>query len=262
MSGALLASREIDFGDFRVEEAWFAPGARMGRHTHERAVFAVFLDGAMETRIVGRTLDCRPATVLTEPPHEPHVQRFGRAGAHMVLVQPDPAEERFRPFRNVFEEVNHYGHGEMAALARAIGRELGTDGAAVEALGLELVAVAAGVEPPRIDRVPPRWLRDARELVHDRFLEPLRVAEVADAVGVHRVHLARAFRRWYRAPIGSYLRDLRLDWAARRLIESDEPLPVLALRAGFADQSHFTRAFRRFAGTPPGRYRARRGRIG
>ena len=257
MSEGLVVSREVDFGDFRVEEAWFEPGAQLGRHVHERAVFAVFLEGAMETRIAGRTLDCREATVLTEPSGEPHVQRFGSTGAHIVVVQPDPGDDRFRRFRGVFEEVNHYGHAEMAQLARAIARELATggDAVAVEALGLELVALAAGVDP-RIDRTPPRWLRTARELIHDRYLEPLRVEDVAEAAGVHRVHLARAFRRWYRAPIGAYLRDLRLDWAARRLVESGEPLPAIALRAGFADQSHFTHAFRRFAGTTPGRYRA------
>ncbi|HUP19362.1 MAG TPA: AraC family transcriptional regulator [Gemmatimonadota bacterium] len=259
MSDALVASRELDFGDFRVEEAWFAPGGRIGRHVHERAVFAVFLEGSMETRIGERTLVCRGATVLNEPSGEPHVQRFGTAGAHIVVVQPDPAGEGFRPFRGVFDEISHYGHAEMAGLARAMAREMGAaDGAvAVEALGLELVAVAAGVGS-RIDGRPPRWLRQARELVHDRYLEPLRVAEVADAVGIHRVHLTRAFRRYYRAPIGTYLRNLRLDWAARRLVETDEPLPALSLRAGFADQSHFTHAFRRFAGTTPGRYRAAR----
>ena len=30
----------------------------------------------------------------------------------------------------------------------------------------------------------------------------------------------------------------------------------LSLQAGFADQSHFTREFKRHVGLPPGRYRA------
>jgi AraC-like DNA-binding protein len=35
----------------------------------------------------------------------------------------------------------------------------------------------------------------------------------------------------------------------------NQPLAALALEAGFADQSHFTRSFRRRTGLPPGKYR-------
>jgi AraC family transcriptional regulator len=48
---------------------------------------------------------------------------------------------------------------------------------------------------------------------------------------------------------------LRLEWAAARLSE-ERSLAQIALEAGFADQSHFTRAFRRHFGVTPGRYRA------
>ena len=36
----------------------------------------------------------------------------------------------------------------------------------------------------------------------------------------------------------------------------DRPLAEIAAEAGFADQSHFTRLFRRYLGTTPGRFRA------
>ena len=55
--------------------------------------------------------------------------------------------------------------------------------------------------------------------------------------------------------VGSYARNIRLDWAARRLVSSDDPLARVACEAGFADQSHFTRAFSRRFGVAPGRYR-------
>ncbi len=48
---------------------------------------------------------------------------------------------------------------------------------------------------------------------------------------------------------------LRLEWAAERLVCSDEGLAEIAGRAGFSDQSHFTREFKRRFGITPGRYR-------
>jgi AraC family transcriptional regulator len=87
----------------------------------------------------------------------------------------------------------------------------------------------------------------------------LRIATIAAEVGVHPVHLARAFRARYGTSPGAYLRRLRLEAAMAELAGSD-PLARIAHRAGFSDQSHFTRAFKAAFGTAPGQWRAiRRG---
>ncbi len=255
--------RGADFGAFRVEAARFAPGLVLSRHIHERAVFAVFLQGAMETSICGRTLDCRPSSVLIEPRGEPHAQRFMHTGAQLLVIQPDPARmDSFESVRNLFEEVGRFRDGGIAAIGRRIVHEIrapdGVSPLAIEGLTLEIVALAARLhERERVGGRPPSWLVQAREIVHDRFLERLRVSDVALEVGVHPVHLARVFRRHYGSPIGSYLRALRLNWAAERLL-GDESLATIALKAGFADQSHFTNAFRSHTGVTPGEYRRSR----
>jgi AraC family transcriptional regulator len=83
----------------------------------------------------------------------------------------------------------------------------------------------------------------------------VRVAALADEIGVHPVHLARVFRAHHGMPLGTYLRGLRLDWAAGQL-RTSTPLADIAAGAGFVDQSHFTRAFRSHTGLTPGQYRA------
>jgi AraC-like DNA-binding protein len=101
-------------------------------------------------------------------------------------------------------------------------------------------------------------LRQAHELLHDRALERLRLTQLAALVGVHPATLARMFRARFRLSVGAYQRQLRLEWAGRRLAETRDTLSHIALRAGFADQSHFTRAFKRWTGESPGRYRQTR----
>ena len=72
---------------------------------------------------------------------------------------------------------------------------------------------------------------------------------------VHPAHLARVFRAHHGETIGHRIRRLRLDWAMGELVEGEPPIREIATRAGFAHQSHFTRAFKAYTGSSPARYR-------
>jgi AraC family transcriptional regulator len=128
----------------------------------------------------------------------------------------------------------------------------------LEALSLEIFAAATRAEGE--ERGVPPWLVAVRDSLHDRFDEPLRVADLAAAAGVHPVHLARAFRRHFGAAPGEYLRGVRLEWARDQVVRGTVPLARIALEAGFADQSHLTRAFRARFGATPARLRRVAGR--
>jgi AraC-like DNA-binding protein len=69
----------------------------------------------------------------------------------------------------------------------------------------------------------------------------------------------RAFERRFRAAFHltpqKFLRRLRLRIASRALMNTDESLSEIALKCGFADQSHFSREFRRHFGRTPREYR-------
>jgi AraC family transcriptional regulator len=123
---------------------------------------------------------------------------------------------------------------------------------AIEGLVLEILAELA-----RLAAAPrqPLWLLRARDLIHDRFRDNLCLAEIATAVGVHPVYLATTFRRHFRQTVGDYQRQLRIGFACKQLTQRCAPLAEIALSAGFADQSHFARVFKRYLGITPGAYR-------
>jgi len=58
------------------------------------------------------------------------------------------------------------------------------------------------------------------------------------------------------APL-AYLTRWRLNLAARRLRDTDEPIAAVAGQVGYSSEYSFSRAFTRFHGEPPGRYRRR-----
>jgi AraC family transcriptional regulator len=69
--------------------------------------------------------------------------------------------------------------------------------------------------------------------------------------------LERHFLATYRVTPHAYLRQLRVRMSCSGLVFSRKRLAVIANEVGFADQSHFAKAFRRFIGETPSEYRAR-----
>jgi AraC family transcriptional regulator len=69
------------------------------------------------------------------------------------------------------------------------------------------------------------------------------------------VHVAQTFRRFHQCTIGEYLRRLRVDYACHELAGSERAICEIAAAAGFSDQSHFNRSFKRETGMSPSQYR-------
>lgn len=256
------AFRSLALDGFDVVEAWFAPGDELPRHTHDRACVAVMLAGSFDLRIESHCHHCPPTTVFTEPAGETHSNDIGCEGARVVVIQPDPGRpELLRPFARFLDRTSHRHHAGIAEQAARLAAELdsGDDLASLAAEGivLEMLVSLARVSAAGIRRTPP-WLHRAQELLHDRFADSLRTGEIAKEVAVHPAHLARAFRGCFGVSMGAYVRRLRLEWAAIELAHSERSLAELALAAGFADQSHFTRAFKRYSGLTPRAYRRTR----
>jgi len=99
--------------------------------------------------------------------------------------------------------------------------------------------------------------------LHERPAAGLRVGDVGGARGERGYggYSAKHFIACFREAVGMtpkhYLRIQRLNDALRALARDPRPpLADVAARAGYADQSHFTRECRELAGCTPNRYRA------
>ena len=256
--------RAIDTGSSIVTDARFPANSVIAPHTHDRPIFAVMLSGGFRSEIVQRRLECAPATLWTEPAGEVHANYVGRTGAHVIVVQPDPAlVDEFAPFASLLETVRHARQPFVASDASRIAGEIENADAltplAIDAFIFAMLATAARSTSVRRRRAPPRWVSRVRDLLHEHFREPLSLAELAVVAGVHPSHLAREFRAHHGMAIGEYVRRLRCDWAVARLLATTESISEVATGAGYSDQSHFTRQCVRYFGVGPGQYRCTHG---
>ena len=72
---------------------------------------------------------------------------------------------------------------------------------------------------------------------------------------MHSVHFAATFRRFLGCSLGEYQRRRRFEYARQKLADRSMTLAEIAASAGFADQAHLTRTFKRFSGMTPAAYR-------
>ncbi|MBW8908441.1 MAG: AraC family transcriptional regulator [Mesorhizobium sp.] len=95
----------------------------------------------------------------------------------------------------------------------------------------------------------------ARDYLEENTERPVRSHELEAVTGLDRYALSRHFRATYSTSPHRFLLMRRLQ-RARRMIEAGEPLAEIAAGAGFSDQSHFNRHFKKAFGVTPGRWAA------
>ena len=102
------------------------------------------------------------------------------------------------------------------------------------------------------DVAPPIAVLRAVELMRRRMTDPLSLEELAHAAGLSPFHFARQFKTATGHPPHDYLIRLRVD-RAQELMRRERgwTMAAVAQDAGFADQSHMARHFKRVLGVTP-----------
>ena len=87
---------------------------------------------------------------------------------------------------------------------------------------------------------------------------PIRTDDLASVTRLSASHFSRAFKLSFNVSPHAYIMALRLARARALMLESDEQMSQIAAASGFADQAHFSKAFRRKVGCAPGSWRRER----
>lgn len=234
-----------------------APRA-LPQHAHESAYFSLLLAGGYEEEFGRTRLTYRPGDIGFHPGSFEHSDRIGSAGGQFLAIELQPCWlDRLRSYAPLANDAVLLAT-DASRIARRVllecrsvlpAREL-----AIEALVLELL-VATTRRRPRDDSRRPAWLDTVLERLADEPFRSWTAGTLAAEAHVHPAHLARTFRRFEGRSLGAAALDARVRAAARLLDDRDRSLSDIADVAGFADQSHFTRRFRRATGITPGEYR-------
>lgn len=133
-------------------------------------------------------------------------------------------------------------------------------GSLVDILLVQLLRVwlgrdAAGLEPSLLGVLRDPLLAAAVTAIHAEPGRAWTTEALAADLSVSRATLSRRFLAVAGMSPGGYLTQWRMDLAARRLRDTDDPLEVIAHEVGYTSVYAFSRAFSRARDLSPGRFR-------
>jgi len=215
----------------------------------------------------------RPGELVVLDPSAAHsgspAERGAWAGRLLVIELPAPAAAHpggDTPVSNLTFPAPVIEDRAIARRFLALHRGMERDAPALarqSAILLFLIALAArspdaardtddGLRGTETTRTDP-GVRRALECLRDEVTRNVTLDELAAVAGIGKYHLIRRFQAATGVPPHAYQVALRVN-LARRLLERGELATRVAAEAGFTDQSHLNRHFRRRLGLTPAQY--------
>jgi AraC family transcriptional regulator len=251
-----VVSEKVVAGGLKLREKIYAAGTRMGRHRHDCWRFCLALSGSFTDSWGSGYRTRSPLQLSLHPADEVHTSFFHTFVRCFHIEFGAEWGTRLMGPDGIRDEPREFLTGYVPILAKKMHREfraadecsdLVLEGAALELIGFS--------RRQRAFRSSPGWIFQVRDALHDNFKRNrLSTIALAQTVGVHPVHLAHQFRKHFGASIGEYIRNLRIQFVCQRL-RTDASLAEIAYDAGFADQSHMSRTFKRHTGCTPSQFR-------
>ncbi|HEY4841926.1 MAG TPA: AraC family transcriptional regulator [Terriglobales bacterium] len=238
---------------------------KLPMHAHELAFFALLLEGEYGERYERQDRQFRPFTIHFRPAGIPHQDEVGPRGVRFFEMEIRPCWWQRLADDSAALDLAHDDSrgGPLLWLGMKMYREFlganATGGSAadellVESLLAEMLGYVARMRREKVAH-PPTWLGRVIEKLTAEYSERLTLDELSIEAGVHPVHLSRVFRKFVREGIGERVHRLRIRAACEQMLTRELSMAEISLATGYADQSHFTRAFRRATGMTPAAFR-------
>jgi AraC family transcriptional regulator len=239
----------------RVTLVGYGANAELPWHSHRNRAVLLPLRGSFVEIYGDAAFNLSRGTAMLRPPAVPHTDRFA-APAQLLIVEPH--EQWLASLGlSLASRPTLLEHPTAALCADELARELAAPDAvspiAIEAALLRLFCgFARAIAPPN-----DAWIEQVRKQLTRSWFAYRTFGAVAREVGVHPGYAAQRFNERYGCSPAEYVRKLRLAYVCERLERSRDPIATIAAQAGFADQAHLSRVFKKALGTSPREFRRR-----
>ena len=243
---------------------------RFTRHAHERFAVGVIEAGALGFHYRGESVVAPAGAINLANPDEPHT---GHAAAQqgwtyrMFYFDAEHLRDAVAQMADRPRAVPRFAAGVihddgLAYQIRSLHQALEQDVASRLEMQSWFMAMLVALIQRHSDTRPyqrpvgqePRAVQRTREFIHTHYADDVSMDQLASIACLSPYHFMRVFTRNVGLPPHTYLIQTRVR-QARAMLNAGQRPAAAAQAAGFFDQSHFTRHFKRLTGMTPGKYR-------
>ena len=105
-----------------------------------------------------------------------------------------------------------------------------------------------------------RSIKQAVEMVRNGKGQYVTAKEMAERVHMSRSYFSTCFKQLVGTSFNEYFKGVRMEQAKEKLVNTEDPVCVIAWESGFSDESYFSTVFKNYTGIPPTEYRKRHAR--
>ena len=120
----------------------------------------------------------------------------------------------------------------------------------------QLVQASSGRHAPSEYRLRDFYIKEALTFIEQNFQRDISIEEIAAVCGLNRSYFGKVFREAVGESPQAYLLHYRMARAAQLLKETRLSVGEIAAQVSYANQLHFSRAFKNVHGVAPREYRS------
>jgi AraC family transcriptional regulator len=227
-------------------------------HHHENPYFCYVIKGGYREQ--SRSIDeyCSKGDIIFHPPETSHSDTFTDNFSVCFNIELSGKWRTLLEKRVQTGKITKTNYFKLQQIALKIYAEMNTPDELSQLVseGLMIDMLDSFSKTEVVYDLNPAYLKTVYEYVTDSHPVNPALNELSAIAGVSPEHLAREFKNKFNTTIGEYARGLKISRAIDLLCKTDRSLAQIAYEAGFADQSHFTRTFRKVLGITPKAYRS------
>lgn len=243
----------LHFDRFNVERSVYPPGLYMAPHTDKLSRISIILDGELwESTEQGEVKATRNSVVI-KPNDVVHENTFGTMPLRLLSISfNDNAllTDRF----DSWQWINHPAI-QVMGIGLWTQMQCVKNEKALMVLFDQFSTALSRLAGQEHFKRPALWATTLKKLLEANLDSPQTMGALSEQLSLHRVSLARGFRKEYGLSPVQFRQYIRVMTALQELALTQKSLAAIAYEAGFADQSHLSRAVKSLVGCTPGGFR-------
>ncbi|MBA3947445.1 MAG: helix-turn-helix transcriptional regulator [Herpetosiphonaceae bacterium] len=230
-----------------------ALGMHLPVHQHASWEFVYYRAGKPECQLGNDVFVCEPGMLLTTPPRTMHAEwAWTPYSTYWIAID---APETMPWLRMCMDDVDRTIGHTCTLIVREAGRHAPSSERMLELLGQQLDLLLDRAQEQHSLVPSERLVREAEQLIEERFATSLMIKDIAGEVGVSRSYLRSQFVQLRGHTPMDYLQMVRVRRSIGLLRNSTLTLETIAGMCGYNSASHLSRMVKRATGSSPGAVR-------